>query len=152
MPIETPTSLAALYTEDETAWLEDMARLLTERRHEELDYDHLSEFLLDMARRDRREVYSRLVVLLTHLLKWQYQPDKRGSSWRGTILEQRRELRLLLESGTLRNHAAFVLAEAYEEAREQAEAETELSLDTFPVECGQALDEVLSGALPNGNA
>jgi hypothetical protein len=121
-----------------------MSRLVAERRFEEIDCEHLSEYLSDMARRDRREVYSRLVVLLTHLLKWEHQPEKRSGSWRGTILTQRRELRLLLESGTLRNHAVETLPKAYQEAREQAAAETELPVETFPVECGQSVDELIA--------
>lgn len=136
--------LPLLYHQDETAWLEVMSRLVAERRFDEFDCEHLSEYLSDMARRDRREVYSRLVVLLTHLLKWEHQPAKRSGSWRGTILTQRRELRLLLESGTLRNHAVEILAEAYQEAREQAAAETELPLETVSVECGQSVDELIS--------
>jgi hypothetical protein len=136
--------LPSLYHEDETAWLEVMAQLVAERRFDEFDYEHLSEYLSDMARRDRREVYSRLVVLLTHLLKWDYQPEKRSGSWRGTILAQRRELRLLLESGVLRNHAIASLAEAYQEAREQAAAETELPLEVFPVACERAVDDLIS--------
>src|SRR5208337_499667 len=52
-----------LYTRDETAWLDVMARLIAERRFGELDYEHLHEFLTDMARRDRREVLSRLTAL-----------------------------------------------------------------------------------------
>jgi hypothetical protein len=136
--------LPLLYQEDETAWLEVMSRLVAERRFDEFDCVHLSEYLSDMARRDRREVYSRLVVLLTHLLEWEHQPAKQSGSWRGTILTQRRELRLLLESGTLRNHAVETLAGAYQEAREQATAETELPIETFPVECGQSVDELIS--------
>ena len=77
-----------------------------------------------MAKRDRREVSSRLVVLLMHLLKWDHQPTERTGSWRGTILEQRRELRELLESGTLYNHALAVLPKAYADACKQAAAET----------------------------
>ena len=88
-----------------------------------------------MAKGDRRDVSSRLVTLLTHLLKWEQQPDHRSGSWQGTIVEHRRELRKLLESGTLHNHALSVLAEAYADARQQAAAETSLSRGTFPVEC-----------------
>ena len=96
-----------------------------------------------MARRDRREVFSRLVVLLSHLLKWEYQPDHRPGSWRGTILEQQRELRQLLESVTLRNHATAVFADAYADARKQAAAETGLARTAFPKECGWDLDGAL---------
>ena len=137
-------SLAVLYEQDETAWLEAMAELVAQRRYAELDHLHLSEFLADMAKRDRREVFSRLVILMSHLLKWQHQPDRRSGSWRGTIREQRRDLRQLLESETLRNHAQLVLLDAYAEARKQASDETEMSLETFPQKRTWELDELLS--------
>src|SRR5437879_2415735 len=136
--------LSVLYERDETAWLEAMSALAASRRYAEMDYLHLSEYLADMAKRDRREVFSRLVVLLAHLLKWEHQPEGRSGSWRGTIREQRRELRQLLESGTLRNHAEAVLADAYAEAKRQAADETELSLDLLPVEDARDLDELLA--------
>src|SRR5579864_3548088 len=92
--------LPLLFERDETAWLEIMAQLAAQGRYTEMDHANLSEYLSDMAKRDRREVFSRLVTLLMHLLKWEHQPDHRSGSWQGTILEQRRELRKLLESGT----------------------------------------------------
>lgn len=147
----TATSLAALYEADETAWLETMAQLAADRRVEDIDYQNLSEFLNDMARRDRREVYRRLVLLLTHLLKWEYQPEQRTRSWRATIRTQRSELRLLIESGTLRNHASAVLAKAYEEAREQAADEADVPVETFPAECAQTVAELIEQELEAGD-
>jgi hypothetical protein len=136
--------LNILFERDETAWLEVMSQLAAERRYAEMDHSNLSEYLADMAKRDRREVSSRLVTLLAHLLKWEHQPDHRSGSWQGTILEQRRELRKLLESGTLHNHAISVLAEAYADARKQAAAETGLSRGIFPVECAWDLESLLA--------
>jgi Domain of unknown function DUF29 len=144
MATAEPLDLSTLYERDETAWLEAMSALAASGRYAEMDYQHLGEYLSDMARRDRREVFSRLVVLLSHLLKWEHQPERRSGSWRGTIREQRRELRQLLESGTLRNHAEAVLADAYAEARRQAADEAELSLDVFPTENTRGLDELLA--------
>lgn len=139
---EFPLNL--LYEQDETAWLEAMSNLAAARRFAEMDHLNLSEYLADMAERDRREVSSRLVVLLTHLLRWEHQPEIRSGSWRGTVLEQRRELRKLLESGTLYNHALAVLAEAYEDALKQAAAETGLPRGAFPAECGWDLESLLA--------
>ena len=82
-----PHPLAGLAESDETAWLERTADLVRGRRFDQLDPDTLAEYLTDMAKRDRREVYNRLVVLLAHLLKWEYQPAGRGRSWQVTILE-----------------------------------------------------------------
>lgn len=138
------TLLFALYDQDETAWLEAMAALAASGRLADMDFVHLSEYLLDMARRDRREVFSRLVVLICHLLKWNHQPPLRSGSWKGTIREQRRELRQLLESGALRNHALTVLAESYDEARRQAADETSLNIDVFPSSNAWTLDELLA--------
>jgi hypothetical protein len=144
MATEQALDLRLLYERDETAWLEAMSALAASGQYAEMDFRHLSEYLADMAKRDRREVFSRLVVLLCHLLKWEHQPERRSGSWRGTIREQRRELRQLLESGTLRKHAEAVLADAYAEARRQAADETELNLDVFPVEGPRGLNELLA--------
>lgn len=138
------SKLEALYEQDETAWLEAMSSLAADGRYTDMDFANLSEYLLDMARRDRREVFSRLVVLLAHLLKWDLQPDRRGGSWRATIMEQRRELRMLLESGTLHNHAETVIANAWKEARRQVEAETEMPLEAIPAQNPWNLDSMLS--------
>jgi hypothetical protein len=136
--------LSALYRRDETAWLDIMSSLAANGHAAEMDFANLSEYLADMANRDRREVSSRLVGLLAHLLKWEYQPDHRSGCWRRTILEQRRELHKLLECGSLHNHALAVLAECYSDARKEAGAETGLSRDTFPHECPWELDSLLA--------
>jgi Domain of unknown function DUF29 len=140
----TPPSTESSYELDETAWLEATAEQIRNGRLDEVDLDILAEHLTDMAKRDYREVFTRLVVLLGHLLKWEYQPDHRSRSWRGTILEQQRELRQLLEGKSLRNHAVAVYGDAYADARKQAAAETGLARTTFPVECPWQMDEVLA--------
>ena len=141
---KTPITPAALYETDETAWLEHTAGLLRDGRLVELDLLPLAEYLNDMAKRDRREVYSRLVVLFAHLLKWEYQLEGRCRSWQATLFEQQRELRQLLESATLRNHAEAVLGDAYTDARKQAAAETGLARSAFPPACGWDLDAALA--------
>jgi hypothetical protein len=140
----TPQTLAELYATDETAWLDATANLIRAGRFDQLDAGNLAEYLTDMAKRDRREVFSRLVVLLTYLLKWEHQPDHRSGSWRGTILEQQRELRHLLESGSLHNYAVAAFAEAYADARKQAAAETELPRGEFAEESPWDLETALA--------
>jgi len=140
---QSQITLAELYHEDETAWLEEMSRLVAQRRYQDLDIEHLSEFLSDMARRDKREVLSRLTLLLAHLLKWDHQPDQRSQGWKATIAVQRRELADLLESGALRNFADEVLPKAYERAVKQACLETDVPETTFPTECPFTLDTAL---------
>jgi hypothetical protein len=145
---QTSLSWAALYETDETAWLEATAELARTGRMDQIDPGILAEYLTDMAKRDRREVFSRLVVLLAHLLKWQYQPEGRSRSWQGTILEQQQELRPFLESGTLRNHALAVLGDAYTQACQRAAVETGLSRSTFPEACPWDLEAALADQSP----
>ena len=144
MIASTPATTVTHYETDETGWLDQTAELVRERRLAEVDLDTLAEYLTDMARRDRREVSSRLALLLAHLLKWQLQPDKRTGSWRATIEVQRQELAELLEGGTLRNHATEVLAKAYENGVRQAVAETGLDATAFPTECPYTVVQLLT--------
>ncbi|MGL6097256.1 MAG: DUF29 domain-containing protein [Fimbriiglobus sp.] len=140
----TPTALAALYTSDEVAYLETTASILRDRLFDQIDPETLAEFLTDKANRERREMRSRLIVLIAHLLKWDYQPERRTTSWTLTILEQQGELSQILESGTLRNLAAAGLADAYAQACRRAAAETGLPRSTFPAECPWGVDALLA--------
>jgi hypothetical protein len=132
-----------LYETDETAWLDTMSEMIEQGRLDELDYSHLGEYLSDMAKRDRREVNSRLVVLIKHVLKWTYQPEKRKGGWQSSIIGQRHELADLC-TGVLRNHALEKLPSAYARAVEEAAAETGLGRTVFPAECPYALDQLLT--------
>lgn len=147
MAMATAARLASLFERDETAWLEAMSGLIRQGRLDEVDSSNLAEYLSDMARRDRREVTSRLSLLIAHLLKWTHQPGRRSGSWRATVEVQRQELSELLESGVLRAHAAEVLPRAYANGVRQAAAETGVPASTFPEDCPYSLDEVLAGPL-----
>jgi Domain of unknown function DUF29 len=152
MALGAAESLAALYAEDETAWLEAMAALIRRRDLGGLDLDNLGEYLTDMALRDRREVKSRLVVLLAHLLKWESQRKKRSRSWRTTVLDQRQELAGLAGRGVLRAHAEAVLPQAYENAVELAASETGLPKTTFPADCPYTIEQLLAIDPPEESA
>ena len=141
--------LQALHEQDQTAWLEEMAGLLREQRYEELDYSNLETFLLEMAQRDRREVKSRLTVLLTHLLKFDYQPEGRSRSWQVTILHQRQELHDLLESATLKNYFLIVIESAYANAVKRAVLETGLAETVFPATCPYSAAQILGEETPD---
>jgi Domain of unknown function DUF29 len=139
--------LSVLYERDETAWLEAMSERIRLGRLDDLDYANLAEYLADMARRDRREVESRLTVLICHALKWAYQSDQRSRSWRGTVIEQRQEVEGLVRRGVLRNHAEAMLADLYAKAVELAAAETGLPAAIFPAACPFTVDQLLSADL-----
>jgi Domain of unknown function DUF29 len=144
MASRTVEALPSLFESDETAWLEAMAELIRKGQFNALDYGHLSEYLTDMARRDKREVKSRLAILIAHLLKWSHQTDKQTGSWRATITVQQQELSDLLESELLRNYAVETLALAYADGVKQAVAETGLARKVFPKECPYTLDILLA--------
>jgi Domain of unknown function DUF29 len=133
------------YEEDFFAWTVEQSRLLRSGELSAIDAANIAEEIESMGRSDRREIQSRLTVLLTHLLKWQLQPMMRSTSWSGTIREQRRQIeKLLRESPSLQPFVAEALSEAYSDAREDAVEQTGLTETDFPAECPFTVDEVLS--------
>jgi hypothetical protein len=137
-----------LYEQDYYLWLETTAQQLRERRLNELDWEHLLEEIEDLAKNSRRELKNRLVVLLAHLLKWKYQPEKLpyyGNSWISTITEQRRQIEFLLEdSPSLKPFLLEVFAGCYAKARRDASKETGLPIDTFPAQSPFTPEEALN--------
>ncbi len=140
---QTQPALVDLYLKDETAWLDAMVELLEAGAFAELDYSNLQEFLTDIAKRDRREVQSRLVVLILHILKWQHQPDARSGSWKACILEQSQEHEDLVDQGVLRNHAIGVLDRCQERGVVRTGSETGLPTTAFPEKCPYTLDQLV---------
>lgn len=145
--------MSTLYEEDLAAWAEAQAKALREAARAKLnvpvviDWDNVAEEIEYLARSERRELRSRLFRLLTHLLKWCYQPGKRTRSWRATIGEQRRAIsRVLADSPSLGSFLPDAFALAYAEARGQAADETGLPLASFPETCPFTLEEALDPA------
>jgi hypothetical protein len=133
------------YETDFYAWTVEQARLLRGGELSAIDTANIAEEIESLGRSDRRELESRLTVLVMHLLKWSGQPELRSKSWSATIREQRRQIeKLLRESPSLRSFVADALSRAYADAREDAVEETGLGEGDFPTECPFALDEVLS--------
>ena len=138
------------YHADYYAWTIEQSRRLRAGEMSGIDAENIAEELESMGRSDRRELKSRLIVLVMHLLKWRHQPAARSRSWSATIDEQRLQIEgVLADSPSLRPAAATMLAEAYEIARVRAIAETGLADDVFSEACPFTPDEVLSrGFLP----
>ncbi|TVP67855.1 MAG: DUF29 domain-containing protein [Leptolyngbya sp. LCM1.Bin17] len=116
--------LSTLYDTDLALWLSETAAQLRAGNWAEMDIEHLIEEIEGLAGRDRKEVESRLDVLLAHLLKRLYVPnpqDYRG--WENTIREQRKQLRRLFkQSPSLRNYAQAVFSEAWQDALDDVQA------------------------------
>ncbi len=139
-----------LYDQDLYAWAMETARLIREGRFAEIDTVHLAEELESMGKTEQRALESRLVVLLTHLLKWEHQPEQRTKSWQRTVIEQRKRIaRLLGDSPSLHPRLPETLAEAYDSAVRWAADETGLDEGDFPQTCPYSVAQVLdSGFYP----
>ncbi len=145
MSTELQASQKSLYGTDFVRWIETTAEQLRTENYSCVDWQNLLEEIEDMSRQERKSLKSNLVVILLHLLKWQFQPESRSGSWRGSIREHRRRVNDdLKDSLSLVPYIQAVLDECYVNAREQAADETDLPLETFPVNCPYLPEQVLN--------
>jgi hypothetical protein len=120
------------YESDFYAWTQETAEKLRQGRLAEVDLEQIAEEIEEMGRSERHELRNRLAVLLAHLLKWQYQPDRRGNSWLFTIEEQRvRAQEVLRDNPSLKSQLLDVVCSAYRIAVVRAKKETDNKID-FP--------------------
>ena len=133
-----------LYDRDYALWLEAQVQALKDGNLKAIDLGNLIEEIEDMGRSQKDAVDSNLVVVLLHLLKYKYQPEKRSNSWKASIREHRRRLRKSFKaSPSLKRYCEIGFQENYQDARAGAADETGLALDTFPSESPFTLDEAL---------
>ena len=133
-----------LYDRDYLEWINLTLNQLRNQDYTSVDWQNLIEEIEDMGKGERRSLESNLVIVLLHLLKWQFQPQYRTGSWEGSIIEHRRRIRKALgDSPSLKSYLETVLIECYESAVKQAKAETQLPLETFPAICPYNVAEVL---------
>ena len=142
--ISTPNTL---YEQDFYLWTQTTAQKLKENKLHEIDIPNLIEEIESMGRSEKRELKSRLIILLMHLLKWQYQPEKRSESWRSTITEQRISIEVLLEdSPSLKPLVAEIFNDCYQKARLKASEETKIKLNFFPQESPFNQEETITSS------
>lgn len=133
-----------LYETDYLRWIETTAEKLRKQDYSAIDWENLIEEIENMGRSERRSLESNLIVVFIHLLKWQYQPDFRSGSWKGSIIEHRRRIRKALkESPSLKPYLEEIFAECYIDAIEQTSAETGLLRGIFPQICPYTPAQVL---------
>ncbi len=134
------------YDQDFYAWALHSADLLRQGKFKEIDVEHMAEEIESMGKRDRRQLVNRLAVLIAHLLKWQFQPELRGRSWKLTIREQRIKVAQLLDDSPSLNHELVnKLNDAYAQAIVKAAREADLMENNFPEQCPYSLDQCLDG-------
>ena len=141
-PMRQPT-----YETDFYAWTRDQAAALQAKAWPALDLDHLVEEIADLGSTIEHELESRLANLLLHFLKWRYQLEPRGKSWRNSIMVARQRIdRRLRRSPSLRPRLPAYLVDAYTDARKLTALQTDLPLATFPEACPWTLAQVLDEA------
>lgn len=118
MTAQSALSQSQLYDRDLALWYADTLAKLKAGVLDELDTEHLIEEIEGLAASDRRELKTRLKVLLAHLLKRIYvslPENYRG--WENTIDEQREQLQdLLAQSPSLQTYFAEVFDESWKRA------------------------------------
>jgi hypothetical protein len=133
-----------LYEADFYAWTQEQARLLRNQQWSWIDLPNLIEEIESLGKQQRQELRNRLSVLLGHLLKWEYQPQRRSRSWLATLRIQRLDLTELLEDNpSLKPYVEDALRAAYLRGVELAVGETDLPGSTFPTNCPYNLAEIL---------
>ncbi len=134
--------MSTTYDIDFYAWANEQASLLRSGRLAEADIAHIAEEIESMGRTEKRELVSRLAVLFVHLLKWKFQPNLRGRSWRLTIKEQRNAVAdHMADNPSLKSKTEEVVEIAYRSAVLEAAKQTAIDEDGFPTACPWTFNE-----------
>lgn len=142
---------ATLYDLDFYMWTQRQAVLLRFEEWEKLDWRHIAEEIESLGKKDKRQVQSRLAVLIMHLLKWQYQPSKRSPGGRKTIKEQRFRLALVLnDSPSLKSSLAEFVALVYPHAVESAADVTGINRKSLPTLCPYTIEQLFDNTFLPG--
>lgn len=139
-------SSATRYDQDFFAWANEQAGPLRAGRLAEADIAHIADEIESMGKSEKRELVSRLTVLLLHLLKGQFQAALRSHGRRNSVRVQRISLdSLIRDNPSLMSVHTNAVADAYRIARIEAEGETGIPEATFPSVCpwsfGQIMDD-----------
>jgi ribosomal protein L29 len=137
--------MTTTYEHDIVAWAKEQAYLLRSGKLSAIDIEHIAEEIEDVGKSEQRELASRMAVLLSHLLKWQYQSARQSSSWQRTIKEQRKAIaRRLKNTPSLKAsiHDLEWLADAWGDAISITINET--GIDDFPESCPWTIENILS--------
>jgi hypothetical protein len=138
------TSTHNLYDRDFYAWTQEQAALLRNQKWSQVDLPNLIEEIESLGKQQQQELRNLLSLLIGHLLKWHYQPQRRSRSWLATLRVQRLDIGELIEDNpSLKPYLQEALQRGYARAIELAAGETNLPSRTFPPECPYSLSEIL---------
>jgi hypothetical protein len=132
------------YDEDFFLWTQRQAALVRAGQFDLVDWKNVALEIETVGSRERRELGTRLKILMIHLLEWECLPQKRSKSWRVAINDQRDEIeQLLAEDPSLRREIDALIGKRYGIARANAAGETGLALRMFPARCPYTADQIL---------
>lgn len=135
------------YEDDLYTWVQEQVALLRAGRLDEVDAENVAEELSDVGRSEYRALESALTLILTHMLNWDHQSERRSRSWDNTIATQRLRYRKeLADNPGLKSRRSEALRTAYAFARNEASSETNLPRRTFPDVCPYGWTDVLERA------
>ncbi len=138
------------YDADFYLWTQQQAAFLRQGQLQAVDVANLAEEIESMGKSDRRAVESYLANILFHLLKWQYQPERRGTSWQLSMDNCRYQCaRRLKESPSLKPQLAAIAEDEYPQVRKNASRETGLPLATFPEQCPFTVEQITGDYWPD---
>ena len=138
-----------LYETDFYAWTLEQAKLLKQGQLNQLDILNLIEEIESLGKQQRQELENRLAILLGHLLKWDYQPERRSKSWKATIREQRRAIQRLMQANpSLKPYLEEAIAYAYQSGIDLVVRETPLDDQDLPADCQYTPEQIFDPNFP----
>jgi hypothetical protein len=137
-------AVRGLYESDYFAWVQEQVDHLRARRLDAIDFENIAEELGDLGKSEIDKIRSALAVLLMHMLKWDYQPERMTRSWDNSIAEQRRRYHQILgENPGLKSRLDEILRQAYADSRSRASPDTDLPRSHFPDVCPYTWERIL---------
>ncbi|PSR16909.1 DUF29 domain-containing protein [filamentous cyanobacterium CCP3] len=147
-PRTTSEQNPGLYDQDFYRWIQHTVQALKDRDLDVVDWENLIEEIDSMGRSEKKELKSRLLVILEHLLKlmfWELEKAQNSRGWRNTVIEQRGQLELLLDdSPSLKPMVQELFLESYARARTQVLQKSDLPSDRIPTLPPFSADDALN--------
>lgn len=140
-----------LYETDINEWVEQQVKLIQQKQYDQVDWDNIIEEIEDLSKRERDKFLSAIRLIIHHLLKWEYQPEKRSNSWLIKIRRERNNLTFYLEdTPSLKKYwSGKEFERNYHHAKADVVNETGLSEWNFPEKCPYSVEQIKSDWLPD---
>ncbi len=134
-----------LYEKDLAAWVHQQIEYIKNKEFDKIDIENFIDEVEGVVRGDKRSIQSYFIVIIAHLLKWEYQPSMRSGSWISSIENSQCEINAIIkDSPSLKNYKKLAFDQAWERARKIAITDTGLPSNNFPRVCPWSESEVMN--------